>query len=491
MTTKHASFLRIERKSGTPGEMIYTPSLAFFMAFFVLFASMPFQAESLEKTVRIAATNYPPYEFEQPEEGLRGFDVEVVEEAFRRAGMTAVVEFYPWARAVDMGKKGDIDALLSLTKLPEREEYLLFSEPISSYSLGCIVRANYEGPLLKTPEDLRGQHVGTMQNYVTAEMLQQLDIPHDLSPSDEIGLHKLADGRTDILFTSIENSLYLIKKMNLGGRFRWFVFEEKFFHLGFSRQHGEAEALARAFNSALQSVKEDGTYDAIHSKYRSEAQMLRIGATHYPPYEFEQPSDGRRGFDAEVVEEAFQRAGLAVRFEFYPWARALEMAKEGTLQGLITCRKTSERNEFFLFSDVLSTSIRIFLLRKDYDGPPLRQLADIKGMKAGMVKGYSSSDDLLQAGIEHDFSLNDEIALKKLADARIDVLVTNLENTQYLLRRLNLRDRFIWFEVDETNFHLCLSHQWPRAEQALTQFNQGLQSLHEDGTYAKIHRQYR
>ncbi len=87
---------------------------------------------SADSKVLIVATDYPPYEFEHPEGDLRGFDVEVTDEAFRRAGFKATYEFYPWSRALKMVNKGEATAALSTAKNPEREKTMIFSKPISS-----------------------------------------------------------------------------------------------------------------------------------------------------------------------------------------------------------------------------------------------------------------------------------------------------------------------------------------------------------------------
>ena len=71
--------------------------------------------------------------------------------------------------------------------------------------------------------------------------------------------------------------------------------------------------------------------------------VARITACDYPLYGFEHPDGDKRGFDVEVVEEAFQQMGLTAVFEFYPWARALQMTKDGEVTALLYCIDTPER----------------------------------------------------------------------------------------------------------------------------------------------------
>ena len=221
------------------------------------------------------------------------------------------------------------------------------------------------------------------------------------------------------------------------------------------------------------------------------AETVRLVACNFPPYEFEHPVGDKRGFDVEVVEEAFQREDITAVFEFYPWARTLKMTKDGEATAVFSCSNTQKRREFLIMSEPISFSTRVFLVRKDYKGPPLSSFDDLRGLKVGAVKGYTSCDDLVRHGIKHDISVNDTAALKKLADGRIDVFNTQLEMSQYLSQNLDMRDFFKWFVHFKRNYHLAFSKKWPDAEELVSRFNKGLKSIKEDGTYDRIHNKYR
>jgi len=225
---------------------------------------------------------------------------------------------------------------------------------------------------------------------------------------------------------------------------------------------------------------------------QSEAsETVRIAACDFPPYEFEHPVGELRGFDVEVVEEAFRREGITAVFEFYPWARALKMAKDGEVAALLSCTDTQKRREFLIMSEPISSSTGVFLVRKDYKGPPLTSFDDLRGLKVGAVKGYTASGDLTRHGIKHDVSVNDTAALKKLAKGRIDVFNTTLETIQYLSPNLGMKDSFKWFVHYKKNFHLCFTKKWPGVKELVVRFNNGLKFIKEDGTYDRIHNKYR
>jgi len=221
------------------------------------------------------------------------------------------------------------------------------------------------------------------------------------------------------------------------------------------------------------------------------SETVRIAACDFPPYEFEHPVGDKRGFDVEVVEEAFRREGVTAVFEFYPWARALKMTKDGEVTAVLSCIDTQKRRAFLNISEPISFSTIVFLVRKEYKGPPLTSFENLRGLKVGAVKGYASSDSLIKQGIKLDLSVNDTAALKKLASGRIDVFNTQLEVIQYLSLSLGMRDRFKWFVQLKMNYHLGFSKKWPDVEKLVSRFNKGLKSIKEDGTYDRIHNKYR
>jgi polar amino acid transport system substrate-binding protein len=228
-----------------------------------------------------------------------------------------------------------------------------------------------------------------------------------------------------------------------------------------------------------------------------EKKEILIVGVNYPPYEFEFPKDDLKGFDVEVTEEAFRRAGIKVRFEFYPWKRAMQMVKEGKVVASITCAKMPGRESFIKFSDPISSMTDIFLVRKDYKGPEINKYSQIKELKmnAGFVMGNAYGQRFDSFGIPYDLSPSHEVALKKLRDRRIDVMPALLENFLYTGRKTNPADRFKWFIIKEDflvkDFHLCFCKKWPRIEELVNIFNEKLAEMKKDGTYKAIHSRYR
>ena len=239
-------------------------------------------------------------------------------------------------------------------------------------------------------------------------------------------------------------------------------------------------------------------FAAIFSPARiaaADSQAL-IVATNYPPYEIEHPDGGLRGFDVEVTEEAFRRAGIEATYEFYPWSRCMSMVKEGKATAVLSAVYKKERKKTMIFSDPISSMTDILLVHKDYEGPKLAKLKDLGKLKllAGVAKGAFTEKSLIEYGVPYDVSPNDDIVLKKLLDKRIDVVPAVLESILYQMKNEGGADRFKWFlmeDVKTNEFHLAFSRKWPNVEKIAARFNHHLKEMKQDGAYDAIHRKYR
>ena len=211
----------------------------------------------------------------------------------------------------------------------------------------------------------------------------------------------------------------------------------------------------------------------------------------YAPYEIYPPENGLRGFDVEVVEAAFERAGVTVQIEYLSWARAMSMAKVGHFAGLITCTYRPEREEFFLFSDTISHTTDGFWMRRDSADPELKTIQDARGYSVGGILEYSSLKDLQKVNPEAVTFRTETRALKSLLMGSYQYLYLSMEVTEYLAKRMGSLEKLKFSAIKTKDFVICFSKKWPGVEDLMAKFNKGLAAVKADGTYDKIHDRYR
>lgn len=216
----------------------------------------------------ILATNYPPFDIEAPVDGLHGFDHEVTLEAFKRQGIEANIVYVPWSRAVSDTENGNAPGLLTCAHTEDRSKHYTFSAPISQEAYGIYYRTGVSIDGIHGMSDLAGYSVASVLEYAPNATLKDNGAVLVDIPSDEAGFKMLQLERVDFVYTGLAAGKYLIRKLGLEDQFRFRSFVVWDYFLCFSRKHPDSENLRQHFNAGLAEIKADGTYEAIHSKYR-------------------------------------------------------------------------------------------------------------------------------------------------------------------------------------------------------------------------------
>ena len=230
-----------------------------------LWAGSPGAAQT---PIDIVTENYPPYEMQREENGLRGFDFEVAVEAFSRMGYAPTVRFLPWKRALNEAQSGSTAGILTCARNADRERYILFSDPISTYTDALFKRRGHVGPHIREVRDVIGQPVASMAGYESLRDLRDIGADPIEVPDTLAGLNMLQARRFDYLYGGREMTEYMIKQNGLTESFEFIPLDRESFHFCFSKAHPGVDQLVEAFNTVLADMRRDGTYDAIHAKYR-------------------------------------------------------------------------------------------------------------------------------------------------------------------------------------------------------------------------------
>lgn len=221
-----------------------------------------------EDAVTILAVHYPPYEMSEPINGLHGFDHEVVLAAFDRVGVDAKIVYVPWTRAVSDTSNGLSHALLSCARNAEREQKYRFSDPISQDTYGLYYRKDFSPPPIGTLTDVIGHSVASVSGYASLAKLVEIGADPIEVRSEVAGFQMLALGRFDFLYSGRQATDFQIMQLGMSGAFGFVETENWDYYLCFSRKHPQTDTLLPLFNEGLAELRADGTYQAIHDRYR-------------------------------------------------------------------------------------------------------------------------------------------------------------------------------------------------------------------------------
>jgi polar amino acid transport system substrate-binding protein len=87
----------------------------------------------------------------------------------------------------------------------------------------------------------------------------------------------------------------------------------------------------------------------------SQAQTLKIATTDWEPYVGKALKG--EGFNAEIITEAFKRAGYTVKIDFMQWDKAIEDATKGTYDAVFPEYYSKDRAKDFIYSNFFSNSL--------------------------------------------------------------------------------------------------------------------------------------
>lgn len=196
------------------------------------------------------------------------------------------------------------------------------------------------------------------------------------------------------------------------------------------------------------------------------------------------------GYVAAVVKEAFKRNGVEVEFQFHQWTRTVGLAKAGEVDGYFPEYYAENIKEYAKFSVPFPGGPLVFFKLKN-NNVSFSSLEDLKGLKIGVVKGYTNSKDFDEADfLLKDPAKDDLTNFKKLAAGRIDLLVADkFVGLELLKDQLpDYVDEIVFMEksLEEKDLFVCISKKAVNGAAFLKAFNEGVEQMKGDGTIAKI-----
>lgn len=218
----------------------------------------------------IVFEEYPPYEYVEDGE-VKGINMDIIREAFKRMGIKPFFEPRPWKRAIYELKNGEILALSSGFRTKEREEFAVFSEGAGlGMETNCVIALSVSGLKIESLEDLRGLRIGVVRDYVYGEQFESMTGLNKIkaASADQL-LRMLLSQRMDVLVGNKTVFKFLAKKMGKLAHINiLYEIGSEPLYLMFSRVRGPKMInLAHEFGIVVRQMKKDGTFAAIEARY--------------------------------------------------------------------------------------------------------------------------------------------------------------------------------------------------------------------------------
>lgn len=225
------------------------------------------ETTSLTDGVLTAGTNaeFPPFEYVGDDGEADGFDIALIKAIGEKLGVEVQVENMEFASLVaSIGSKIDV-AVAGMTITDERKATVDFSDPYYEAVQYVILPA---GSKIAAAEDLKGKKIGVQLGTTGDFIAEEIEGAETSQYNKGVdAVNDLVNGRLDCVI--IDKNPALVFESKFEGQVTavegaQFGFETEEYAIAIPK--GDT-ALAEKINTALQEIKNDGTFDALVSEY--------------------------------------------------------------------------------------------------------------------------------------------------------------------------------------------------------------------------------
>ncbi len=219
---------------------------------------------------------WEPYQY-QDKETLTGLDVELVQAIFKQADCKISYKKRPWARALKEIESGATDFVSGASLNEERQQYANFSTPYRDETMVLMVRKGEVGKysLEKLSDIVKADFkLGIVRDFFYGDEHQKSMEDEAYSKkvsivnSDTANLKKLLAGRVDGILIDRYTGPFLAKQEGAGNKIELHPLKvsSSDIFLMFSKKSVPSETIEKV-NTALEAIKQNGTYQAILNRY--------------------------------------------------------------------------------------------------------------------------------------------------------------------------------------------------------------------------------
>ena len=210
---------------------------------------------------------YAPFESENSDKTVSGFDIDVLKAIAEKAGLKLRFINTPWEGLFNQLASGDRDILVSaITITDERKKVMDFSDPY--FEAAQLIAVPVKSTVTKM-EDLKklkiGVQTGTTGDEIVGNLVGKSNSNIKRFEGTPLAIKELENGGVDAVVA--DNGVITNFQKNNASAFK--VVTDASFkkeHYGIAVKTGNVELLKK-INQGLAAIKADGTYDKIYQNY--------------------------------------------------------------------------------------------------------------------------------------------------------------------------------------------------------------------------------
>ncbi|MBT4286785.1 MAG: transporter substrate-binding domain-containing protein, partial [Deltaproteobacteria bacterium] len=403
--------------------------------------------------VTVAVTSLPLINIVEKDGSYTGLNPDFLSLLSNNTGLEFVPVFKSkWSDAVKSVMSGDIAVGMNMSRTPEREKNINFTEPYAFVPLLAVVRQDYNDILEWT--DLSGKKVAVIKGGAINESLQNIiGDKGELIPVNSVSesMKLVSKGKVDALIAGLiryykTQKSSPVKNLKIAARY---VGEGGTFRVGV---HKSKPLLATILNKGLKRISHQELVDLrnqwlsiddskeidLTTKERTWIEnhpVIKVAATNWPPFEYNNASGKREGITYDILKLAASRVELELELVEDSWDNLLSRVKTGELDlapGLI---QTPKRDKFLYFTKPFVTSNDVFITQKN--NTDIHNLSDLTGRTIAVEQGYYTEEMLRSKHPKINLLVVGSTlkALKAVISGKADAYMGTQAVTSYLITK--------------------------------------------------------
>lgn len=216
----------------------------------------------------IYTEQYPPLTFRNSEGEITGFGTDIVYEIMKRNELYIDINLTPWSNGYNLALNNPNVCLFTMDRTEIRENLFQWVGPIGTNTTWFYIKEG-SGISINSLDDARNlSSIGTVDSWFSTQYLQELGFTNLIGGSDPNTMtQKLMMGEVDAFVCTDVTFPDILK--DLGYEYAEvipaFSLMSSDYYVAFSKS--TSVEIVNQWQTTLDAVKQDGTYDAIHQKW--------------------------------------------------------------------------------------------------------------------------------------------------------------------------------------------------------------------------------
>lgn len=228
----------------------------------------------------------------------------------------------------------------------------------------------------------------------------------------------------------------------------------------------------------------------------SQAEALIMVTEAWPPYRMDDPASpsGFSGIDIDLILALEARLSRKIEIQRVPWARALDMMRQGQADLITGIAWTAERSDYMLYAPTSYSAVHPRFFTQKGKAGTVRSYADLKGKSIGQsthsayFEPYNSDTGLDKVNLSTEIQI-----LQLLAIGRIDLAIGTEPNLSWDIARLGYKEVLeptSWQPSSNTPLFVAVSKK-SEALALVDKIDTAIKAMQADGSLQAILDKYR